>query len=158
MSTIATRTHAPSLGRFRAEIAPSANGRSHVPAVALVGPAGAQAPLQVHDEDERFFVLEGDVTLFVGEEELRAAAGCSLLAPRGRPHALRADTDVRIAVTTTTGRFERFLRRIARPAGGAGLPFPERPPTPEEAAALTRAAAEHGIEILGPPGMLPRDL
>jgi len=37
-------------------------------------------------------------------------------------------------------------------------PAPDGPPSPEQAAAFTRAAAENGIEILGPPGVLPTDL
>jgi hypothetical protein len=35
------------------------------------------------------------------------------------------------------------------------LPTPAGPPTPEQAAQLSAIAAEHGIEILGPPGARP---
>jgi hypothetical protein len=48
-----------------------------------------------------------------------------------------------------------FVEQMSRPADAPVLPRPAGPPTPEEAARLTAVAAEHGIEILGPPGMRP---
>jgi len=48
--------------------------------------------------------------------------------------------------------FGQFLRAASDPAPGAELPPAGRPADP---AALAEAAAEYGIEILGPPGMLP---
>jgi hypothetical protein len=49
--------------------------------------------------------------------------------------------------------FDRFVAATARPADSLTLP-----PPPESAADLERlaaVAAEHGIELLGPPGALP---
>jgi hypothetical protein len=51
-------------------------------------------------------------------------------------------------VTSTPAGFEGFVRAVGAPAPG---PLP----TPDE---LARTAAQHGIEILGPPGMLPAEL
>jgi hypothetical protein len=47
--------------------------------------------------------------------------------------------------------FERFVRAFSRPAARDGLPDPSGPPTPEQAQALARACAQHGIDIVGPP-------
>ena len=109
-------------------------------------PAGDQPPLHVHhDSDETFYVLEGEMTLWVGDQTRVLRPGDSAFAPRGIPHTLRPGADgTRSLVASTPAGFEAFVRAV-----GAADPGPEE---------LTRMAAEHGIEILGPPGMLPSDL
>jgi hypothetical protein len=83
-------------------------------------------------------------------------AGEFLLAPRGVPHTYRAgDAGARALVHSSPAGFEAFVEAVSRPADAAVLPEPAAPPTPEQAAQLAAIAAEHGIEILGPPGMRP---
>ena len=115
------------------------------------GPAGDQTPLHVHHlDDEGFYVLEGEITLWAGDEKHVLRAGESILAPRGVPHTLRVgDRDARWLVTSTPAGFEAFIRAVGSTEPQAALPSPEE---------LTRVASEHGIEILGPPGMLPAEL
>jgi quercetin dioxygenase-like cupin family protein len=115
------------------------------------GPAGDHTPLHVHrDDDEGFYVLEGELTLWVGDDEHVLRAGESILAPRGVPHTLRVgDRPGRWLVTSTPAGFEAFVRSVARPTPADALPDP---------AELASVAAQHGIEILGPPGMLPSEL
>ena len=44
--------------------------------VDMTEPPGAQAPLHVHHrEDEAFWILEGDVTIEVGDATIEASAG-----------------------------------------------------------------------------------
>ncbi len=115
------------------------------------GPAGDHTPLHVHHaDDEGFYVLAGELTLWVGDEQHVLRAGESILAPHGVPHTVRvSDGDARWLVTSTPAGFEAFVRAV-------GSTEPQAPPpSPEE---LTRVASEHGIEILGPPGMLPAEL
>jgi len=159
MSTIATETDALWFGESFAEIRVSAaDGDGDVSIVETTTPRGAMPPLRVHDEDQSFYVLDGEVTFFVGDEETLAAAGDSLLVRRGRPHTFRPESDEVRMLVVTKGRFERFVRSTSRPAAYRATPAFADAPTPEEAAAVTRAAARHGIEILGPPGMLPTEL
>ena len=115
------------------------------------GPAGDHTPLHVHHlDDEGFYVLEGEITLWAGDEKHVLGAGESILAPRGVPHTLRVgDRDARWLVTSTPAGFEAFVRAAGSTEPQAALPSPDE---------LTRVASEHGIEILGPPGMLPADL
>ena len=110
-------------------------------------PAGDMPPLHVHhDHDETFYVLEGEITLYVGEETYLLRPGDCAFAPRGIPHTLRnGEGGSRSLVASTPARFEAFVRAV----GAAGMPSPDE---------LGRIAAEHGIEVLGPPGMLPSDL
>ena len=47
-------------------------------------------PLHVHaDEDELFFVLEGEHVIQVGDDQHRVGPGGLVFAPRGVPHAQR---------------------------------------------------------------------
>lgn len=113
------------------------------------GPAGDHTPLHVHHlDDEGFYVLDGQLTLWAGDDKHVLRAGESVLAPRGVPHTLRVDSDARWLVTSAPAGFEAFVRAVGTPAPG---PLPSL----DE---LARTAAQHAIEILGPPGMLPTEL
>jgi len=115
---------------------------------------GNMPPLHVHHRnDETFYVLDGDVRLFVGDRELVLGAGRAAFAPRGVAHAYRVESDrARWIVINSPAGYERFLRAAGEPAPRAELPPVDRG---FDAAAFAAAAAEQGIEILGPPGMLP---
>jgi quercetin dioxygenase-like cupin family protein len=125
--------------------------------VEITGRRGDMPPLHVHHrDDETFYVLEGELTLFAGDRAITVAAGRAALAPRGVPHAYRVESDsARYLVIASPAGFEQFVRAAGEPAPAAELPPAGRPLDP---AALARIAVEHGIEILGPPGMLPTDL
>ena len=107
-------------------------------------PAGDMPPLHVHHaSDECFYVLKGEVTLYMPDEERTLRTGDFLLAPRGIPHTYRVgDEPCHWLVVSQPAGFERFVAAVAR------LDEPD----PETLAAV---AAEHQIEILGPPGALP---
>ena len=118
------------------------------------GARGDMPPLHVHHRnDETFYVLEGDVRLFVGDREILLPTGQAALAPRDVPHTYRVESDrARWLVINSPAGFEQFLRAAGEPAPRAELPPAGRHSDP---AGFARAAAEQGIEILGPPGMLP---
>src|SRR5438552_2194385 len=61
--------------------------------------AGEGSPWHVHpDEDEWFYVLEGEFTVYVGERRLSLPAGSSACGPKGVPHTCIAETDGAIAL------------------------------------------------------------
>jgi mannose-6-phosphate isomerase-like protein (cupin superfamily) len=126
-------------------------------ALALIderGRRGDMPPLHVHRrDDETFYVLEGEVTLFVGDEQIGVGPGQAALAPRDVPHAYRVESDeARWLVFTAPAGFDAFVREVSDPAPAEELPPHGRPVDP---AFLGEAAAKVGIEILGPPGALP---
>jgi quercetin dioxygenase-like cupin family protein len=114
-------------------------------------PHRSSPPLHVHhDEDEAWYVLEGELTFQVANATWSAAAGTFVWAPRGLPHTFRVDSPTaRLLALTLPARFDRFVRATGRPADGPGLPPP--PEGPPDMAALVAAARAHGMEILGPP-------
>jgi|SRR5918996_6251607 mannose-6-phosphate isomerase-like protein (cupin superfamily) len=118
---------------------------------------GSMPPLHVHHrDDETFYVLEGELRLFAGDRELVVSAGRAAVAPRGTPHTYRVESaEARFLVVNSPAGFEQFVAAMGDPAAQHALPPSDRPTDP---AALAQAAAEYGIEVLGPPGMLPTDL
>src|SRR5690349_4982078 len=56
--------------------------------------AGGGSPWHVHpEEDEWFYVLDGEFTFYVGEECMTLAAGSFAFGPKGIPHTFIADTE-----------------------------------------------------------------
>jgi quercetin dioxygenase-like cupin family protein len=135
--------------RFRVAADDGPDGLSAIESLALEGDS---PPLHVHTtEDELFHVLEGELRVRLGDDELRLRPGDTALAPQGIAHTYRVESPrARWLCVTRRGDFERFVRALSRPAESEGLP-PQEPPTPEQIAQLEQVAAEHGIEFVGPP-------
>lgn len=116
--------------------------------------AAANPPLHVHtDEEESFYVLDGEIEVEVDGAVETVRAGSFALVPRGARHTFRVLTDTaRMLVISsapggaTNGGFEDFVDSVGSPATARVLPQPQAP----DPVALTMAAAAHGIEILPP--------
>ncbi len=96
---------------------------------------GEEPPLHVHrNEDEWFYMIEGDVSFHVGGETFRGKTGAFVSFPRGIPHTFTVESkSARFMVMNTPGGFERMFER--------------NPKTPEEA---EKALVEFGMEMVGP--------
>src|SRR4029453_5217718 len=92
--------------------------------------AGEGSPWHVHpDEDEWFYVLEGGVTVYVGEGRLSLAAGSFAFGPKGVPHTFIAETDgAKILIGFQPFQFEGFLHEVGEPATERALPPPLESP------------------------------
>lgn len=118
-----------------------------------MAPRGPGAPLHVHRrEDEWFYILEGELTFWVGGRVIKAPPGAFVYGPRNVPHTFTVETDTaRFLLGVEPAGFENFLRALGEPAQTLSLPPPAA--QPHDVERLTRVAGEHGIEILGPPGI-----
>lgn len=79
-------------------------------------PPLVDTPLHVHrDEDELFYVLEGEHVFRVGDDEYAVGPGGLVFAPRGVPHAQRRviPGHGRELILLTPGGFEGFFRDLA---------------------------------------------
>src|ERR1700737_1561286 len=87
---------------------------------------GLEAPLHVHHrEDEAFWILEGDVTLYVGDETIEASAGDYAFGPRDIPHRYTvAEAGCRMLFICTPGGFEDLVTDMSEPAATRTLPPP----------------------------------
>ncbi|HET7465864.1 MAG TPA: cupin domain-containing protein [Candidatus Dormibacteraeota bacterium] len=113
---------------------------------------GDSPPLHVHSEDEIFHVLEGELSIQLGDRRVRVPAGQTFVGPQGVPHSFRVESEeARWLIITARGDFERFVRSFGRIPDGPGLPPPAGTPTPQQEMALADASRKHGIEVVGPP-------
>jgi quercetin dioxygenase-like cupin family protein len=114
---------------------------------------GGAPPLHIHHrEDETFYVIAGEMTLFLGDRRIEASAGDFAFLPKDIPHAFLVTSDRAEYLTSfSPAGAERFFPEVApRVVPGEPAPAP-REPDPEE---FARIAASYGIELVGPPPTL----
>ena len=107
-----------------------------------VEPGFPGPPLHRHRElTDMFYVLEGVLTLRVGDEEIEAPPGTFACIPPGEAHTFcnRSEAPVRFLNFNTPGGFESYMRELA-----AALSNSEGPPTPE---AIGQIAAKYDFEL-----------
>jgi quercetin dioxygenase-like cupin family protein len=116
-------------------------------------PRGHGSPLHVHhNEDEWFYVLSGDLTFWVDGRVITATEGSFVYGPRDVPHTFTVSSDeARFLLVIEPAGFENFLRALSEPAQSLTLPPASVEPPAMEA--MMAAAAEYGLDILGPPGI-----
>ncbi|RFB76404.1 cupin domain-containing protein [Methylovirgula sp. 4M-Z18] len=116
-------------------------------------PPGFVSPWHVHhNEDESFYVIDGTMTVVVGDSAVTLNAGDFGFGPRGIPHGFRIEgtKPARILLMTNSGGLAAFIRETSVPAEGAAPPELNPADLPKVAAAAER----HGMTILGPmPGI-----
>lgn len=103
-----------------------------------LGP-GARSPLHTLSADKLFHVVDGAVTIVVGDDE-RVVDGGPVWIPAGTPHCYRNDSDARARLLViVTGRSQvEFLRGMSQLAA-------DGPPDADAVAAHTRA---HGVTLM----------
>src|SRR3954452_19782996 len=123
--------------------------------VERTAPEGAMPPLYRRDEAETYRVLEGEVEFFIDDEIVPAGPGDVVVVSAGAHRTFLVESeDARWLVLTRVTSLERFLdfnRAIVEPIAVPVAGWPSA----EEEAALTSIGAANGIELLGPPGVLP---
>jgi quercetin dioxygenase-like cupin family protein len=119
--------------------------------VEVLEPEGAEAPLHVHhNEDEGFWILEGELTFQVGDETIKASPGSFLFGPRDVPHGYTVDSGpARMLFVLSPAGFEEFIYATSEPARERTLPpQPEGPPSEAEIEQIVGVARQYGIEVL----------
>ena len=95
-----------------------------------------------HEQDEWFYVVEGEYLSEVGEERYELGPGDSVLAPRKVAHVwahVGEGTGRLIAALQPAGEIEAFFDELAKLGSS-----PERE-------VLRRVFSSHGMEVTGPP-------
>ncbi|MEO8232178.1 MAG: cupin domain-containing protein [Ignavibacteriota bacterium] len=99
-------------------------------------------PLHIHyNQDEIFYILEGEYQFQVGEERFSMKQGDTIFLPKNVPHAFIQLTDIAKVIVTfqPAGKMEDFFRITDEWT---------TPPTKEEAA---KVFEDHEMKIVGPP-------
>ncbi len=117
-----------------------------------VVPPGGGPPPHVHSrEEEGFCVLEGEVTLHVGDERVVVTAGTFANVPVGTAHSFKNEGSrpAKMLISVAPAGLERMFFEVGVPlADGATTALP---PTGEEIEKLLKVAPNYGIEIRLPP-------
>lgn len=136
-------------GRFTEKLAGEVvDGRLSI--VEVVATQMTAPPRHIHHrEDELWYVLDGHMTFYVGDDVHAAPTGALAFAPRGVVHTFTVDVEpTRVLVLATPSGFERFAMELGIPAEGDVPPPGWQPLDP---AVIGPAAARYDIEIVGPP-------
>jgi quercetin dioxygenase-like cupin family protein len=126
--------------------------------VEILAPDGYEGVLHVHHfEDEGFYILEGEMTFYVGEQTIKARPGSFLFGPKDVPHAFTVDSGpAKLLFVLSPAGFEGLIREMGEPAMSLSIPpQPEEPPDEAEMARLAAIGTRYGGEILGPLGPAP---
>jgi mannose-6-phosphate isomerase-like protein (cupin superfamily) len=122
--------------------------------VEILAPEGYPGVLHVHHrEDEGFWILEGELTFYVGDQTMKARPGSFLFGPKDVSHAFTVDSGpARLLFVLSPAGFEDLIREMGEPARELTIPPQlEAPPSEAEMARMASIAAKYGNEILGPP-------
>jgi mannose-6-phosphate isomerase-like protein (cupin superfamily) len=114
--------------------------------VEITAPAGLQVPLHVHyREDEGFYVLEGTVTIHLGDASVELSPGQHAYGPRDVPHTFTIGPDgAKMLWVLAPSGFEDFIEDVSVPAEAPTVP-PASVVPPENAAEIV---LRHGMELL----------
>jgi quercetin dioxygenase-like cupin family protein len=121
--------------------------------IEIDGPRGDATPRHLHhNEDETYYVLEGEVTLFVGDERIDLHAGDFCFAPRGIPHTSIVRSErARYLTTLSPAGLEQLFVELGVPVTGDQPPTDAVMPPMDE---VVRVFGSYGVDILGPPPTL----
>ncbi len=96
-------------------------------------PRGAEPPPHVHtQEDEMFYMLEGEVHFHIGDNLIKAVPGAAVFAPRGVPHHFSIQTPTaRFLTLITPGQFTGYFMDNSFPVAVPQVVPPQGPPPAE---------------------------
>ncbi|MDZ7673964.1 MAG: cupin domain-containing protein [Acidimicrobiales bacterium] len=107
-------------------------------------PAWTDHPLHRHPWASWEYLVEGELRVVIDEEEFHVSSGDFLYTPPSAAHTYVVESDIAriVGFNHPGGHFEDLNREVAPMFLEPGGPDME---------VVVRSAAEHGVEILGPP-------
>lgn len=89
-------------------------------------PADSSPPLHVHhDDDELFYILDGEVVFEIGGERFTATQGSTVFAPHGIPHSTLTKEETRWLMSVHEPGLEQLWAAIGQPADSWSVPVDE---------------------------------
>jgi mannose-6-phosphate isomerase-like protein (cupin superfamily) len=117
---------------------------------AIVPPGGGPPPHVHSREEEGFYVLDGEITLTIGDKRLVAGAGMFVNMPVGTPHSFKNESGntARMLISVAPAGLEKMFFEV-------GVSLSEGsttalPPTRAEIEKLLAVASRYGIQIMLP--------
>jgi quercetin dioxygenase-like cupin family protein len=115
-------------------------------------PGGGPPPHIHHMEDEAFYVLEGALRGFCGDQQWEASPGSFIWLPRGIVHGftIASEAPAKVLFITAPAGFERWVAEVAEPA--QSLTLPAAPTAPPDVEKFVAAGKKLGLEFVTLPG------
>ncbi len=113
-----------------------------------VVPPGGGPPPHVHScEEEGFYILEGEITVRLGEEHFVATAGTFANMPVGSLHSFKNESNrpARMLISVAPAGLEKMFLEVGQPVEPGATSAP--PPTPADMEKMLSVAPRYGIEI-----------
>ena len=123
---------------------------------AVEGHADKQMAVPLHshaNDDEIWFVADGQIVFRAGDEEFTRGAGSFVWIPRGVAHTFRIESaTARWFGIGLPGGLDHWFFETGVPAGALTLPPPPPgPPSDADIEAIVKSLQAYGTETLGPP-------
>ena len=112
---------------------------------------GNEPPPHTHQrEDESYYILEGAIRFWIGENVIDAKAGDFVHLPKGIPHKFELQSEyVKELMWTTPSGLEKWFWDNSAPAPDMQpLPVMTDPPAPEMVAYFVQSLSEYGVEMV----------
>jgi Cupin domain len=113
---------------------------------------GNEPPPHVHErEDELFYVLEGEMDVYVGNEVFKVGAGECLFLPKLKPHTfIVRSPKLRNLALFVPGGLEGCFRARSSPAEKLELPTEAATYSTSNLEPVIRAFEKYGVRFLSP--------
>lgn len=133
---------------YRFLVTGAESGGKYFAMEAIVPPGGGPPPHIHRNEDETFYVLEGEVEFLLGDQLVKGTAGDFVNVPRGIVHRFHnaGAARARLILTFTPAGIEKFFEETLERANDPDQPPPDN--IQEVAARYAEAAPRYGIEFL----------
>jgi quercetin dioxygenase-like cupin family protein len=117
---------------------------------AIVPPGGGPPPHIHSREEEGFYILEGEITMQVGDERFVAVAGTFANMPVGSLHSFKNESGkpARMLITVAPAGLEQMFLEVGQPVADDATAAPA--PSRAEIEKLLAVASRFGVEIKVP--------
>ena len=119
--------------------------------IEIAGRKGNAPPPHIHQrEDEVFYLLEGELSVSVGDRIIKATPGTMVFLPRNVQHSFTIDSEqARMLVLLTPAGFEGWFKDFSVPAPAMTLP-PVAEVGYSEVQKMLEVAPRYGLEFVLP--------
>lgn len=114
-------------------------------------PQGYENNLHTHSPSELFYVLDGEMVLYVDRQPYHLTPGMTGFVPATRPHGFRvvSDTPLHVLAVFAPAGMADFFREAGTPVETRELPD-YHGPTEEDLERMMAASPSHNVKRLGP--------
>lgn len=114
-------------------------------------PPGYENNLHTHPPHELFYVIEGEMTMYVDRQPHHLTPGVTGFVPADRPHGFRVtgDDPLHVLAIFTPAGMADFFREVGTPVATRAIPE-YHGPTEADLERTTAASPKHDMERLGP--------